>query len=278
MKKITSDAQVLIDEVSSEFSRLTEVSAVALSGSKLGELTDERSDVDLYIYAKVEPSKKWRAALAQKYGKYASIGNEFWENGDEWVANRNGVIVDIMYRTPSWIEDQFVRVLDQYRASVGYSTCFVHNVLYSKPLYDRDGWYEALQNKARRPYPDALRKAIIAKNYPILRDTLSSYLHQIEIALSRNDIPSINHRIAALLTSYFDILFAVNRVFHPGEKRLLAYALAKCPRRPPQIQIHVHGLVTSIADATQPILLQRVNELLDGLESLLVSEGLIPGK
>ena len=278
MIKITYEAQDLLDDVASEFSRLNEVSAVALSGSKWGELADELSDIDLYIYSETEPSKIWRSELAQQYGKHESIGNEFWEHGDEWVATRNGVVVDIMYRSPSWIEEQFVRVIDRHQASVGYSTCFVHNVLCSKPLYDRDGWYESLQEKARQPYSDRLQKAIIAKNHPILRDTLSSYFHQIEIALSRNDIISINHRVTALLASYFDILFAVNRVFHPGEKRLLGYALAKCPKRPPQIQIQVNGLLASIADTEQFILLQRVNELLDGLDAFLVSEGLVSAK
>jgi hypothetical protein len=123
-----------------------------------------------------------------------------------------------------------------------------------------------------------LRKAIIAKNHPILRSTLSSFMHQIEIALSRKDLPSLNHRITALLASYFDILFAVNRVFHPGEKRLLAYALEKCPKRPPQIEVQVNTLLASIAETSQPMLLQRVNELLDGLDVLLVAEGMMATK
>jgi hypothetical protein len=275
MTHIMPDVQSLLNIVSGEFSNLPDVIAVVLSGSKSGELTDEYSDIDLYIYAKTEPTKAWRAELAQKFGTHASIGNEFWEHGDEWVASSNGLIVDVMYRTPSWIEEQLARVLDRHSASVGYSTCFVHNVLHSWPLYDRDGWYHMLQNKAGLPYPEALRVAIVAKNHPILRDTLSSYLHQIEIALSRDDMPSVNHRIAAVLASYFDILFAANRLYHPGEKRLLAYATTKCLKRPPQIQVQVNGLLAVIGDPSPTVLLQRLNELIDGLDALLVSEGLI---
>jgi Domain of unknown function (DUF4037) len=267
--------QALLEEVVAEFSRLPEVKAVVLSGSKGGESTDGYSDIDLYVYAKTEPSKTWRAELAQKFGNNTSIGNEFWEPGDEWIANSTGTVVDIMYRTPAWIAEQLDRVLNRHQASVGYSTCFVHNVHHSRVFYDCDGWFESLRKMTQRPYAEALRKAIIAKNHPILRSTLSSYLHQIEVALIRRDLPSLNHRITAMLASYFDILFAVNRVFHPGEKRLLAYALAKCHKRPPRIEVQVNTLLTSIAETSQPLLLQRANELLDGLDLLLVAEGLM---
>lgn len=278
MAMTESGVKALLEDVTAEFSRLPEVKAVVLSGSKGGEFTDEFSDIDLYVYAKTEPSKIWRAELALKFGENASIGNEFWEQGDEWIENSTGTVVDIMYRTPIWITQQFDRVLNRHQASIGYSTCFVHNVLCSKVLYDCDGWFESLRTKAQQPYSEALRKAIIAKNHPILRSTLSSFMHQIEIALSRKDLPSLNHRITALLASYFDILFAVNRVFHPGEKRLLAYALEKCPKRPPQIEVQVNTLLASIAETSQPMLLQRVNELLDGLDVLLVAEGMMATK
>ena len=52
----------------------------------------------------------------------------------------------------------------------------------------------------------------------------SCYLKQIRTAVVRVDPVSLNHRVAAWLASYFDILFAINGRFHPGEKRLLIYA------------------------------------------------------
>ena len=275
---IESGVHVLPGELAAEFSALPEVSAVVLSGSRGSGVADERSDVDLYVYAEQEPPETWRASLARKFGERASIGNHFWETGDEWNALRAGIVVDIMYRSPAWIEEQMDRVMLRHQASVGYSTCFVYNVLNSKPLYDRNGWFESLRLRAAQPYPEQLLQAIVAKNHPILRNTLSSYVHQISVALERDDLVSVNHRITALLASYFDILFAVNGLHHPGEKRLVAYVLAKCPKRPPDIQRQVNELLSAIAPPEESELLDRVNNLLDDLDTLLLAERLIAPK
>lgn len=66
--------------------------------------------------------------------------------------------------------------------------------------------------------PEPLRRNIIAHNHPVLRRIITSYFHQIEAAVHRQDVVSIHHRLAALVASYFDVLFALNRVLHPGEK------------------------------------------------------------
>lgn len=268
-------AHALLEEVAVEFAGIPEVIAVVLSGSRGGEFSDDYSDLDLYVYAEPEPSKAWRADLGRKFGDRANIGNNFWEPGDEWVASRNGIIVDIMYRSPAWIEEQLDRVFLRHQASVGYSTCFVHNVLHSKPLYDRDGWFASLRAKAEQPYPEPLRRAIVAKNHPILRSTLSSYVNQITLALKRDDRVSVNHRITALLASYFDILFAINRLLHPGEKRLVAYVLKKCPKRPPDFKSQLNDLLLAIAPASHLAVLEKINDLLDDLDALLIEERLI---
>ena len=56
--------------------------------------------------------------------------------------------------------------------------------------------------------------------------------NQIAKALMRNDLVSINHRLAAFLASYFDILFAINEIPHPGEKKLIDIVENQCNIKP----------------------------------------------
>jgi hypothetical protein len=122
------------------------------------------------------------------------------------------------------------------------------------------------------PYPEPLRRAIVAYNHPILRGTLSSYRAQLAKAVARGDGVSINHRLAALLASTFDILFAVNRVPHPGEKRLLARAEALCATLPDEMAADVAAALTA-AGAAPGELLGHVDRLLDRLDVWLGSTG-----
>ena len=210
--------------VAAAFANLPEVVAVAKAGSGVTGAADEQSDIDLYVYTSAPLAMADRIAVATNFATRVEVGNDFWEPGDEWLDTQTGRHVDVMYRTPNWIEEQLERVLVRHQASVGYSTCFWHNVLHSKPLFDRSGWYRDLQAAATRPYLEPLKRAIIAKNHPVLRQTFSSYPAQIERAVRRGDSLSIQHRVTALLASYFDVLFAVKELPHPGEKRPLQFA------------------------------------------------------
>ena len=59
---------------------------------------------------------------------------------------------------------------------------------------------------------------IIQRNLPLLGANIHSYEQQIRSAFRRRDRVSLNHRTAAWLASYFDILFAANRRFNPGRE------------------------------------------------------------
>jgi predicted nucleotidyltransferase len=262
--------------VAAAFAALPQVMAVAMAGSGVTGATDEQSDIDLYVYAGAPVAIADRVAIATSSAIHREIGNDFWEPGDEWIDRQTGRHVDVMYRTPAWIEEQLERVLVRHEASVGYSTCFWHNVLHSTPLFDRSGWYGDLQAMAACPYPPPLRRAIIAKNHPILRQALSSYVAQIERAVRRGDSVSIQHRVTALLASYFDILFAVNELPHPGEKRLLQLAATRCAKIPAEMEIQVNALLETSARPASPAIITLIDALLDSLEDLLADEGLIP--
>ncbi|WP_257457411.1 nucleotidyltransferase domain-containing protein [Archangium lipolyticum] len=262
----------LAREWAARFSSFEQVRAVALGGSSVTGAADPLSDLDLIVYASPPPPAEARRALILPTARRAEIDNTFFGTGDEWI-DSSGQGVDTAWWSPEWMEDQLERVLVRFEASLGYTTCFWHTLRNSRVLFDRTGWLARLQDRARGPYPEPLRRAIVAKNHPVLRSKLSSYLEQIELALRRADPVSVQHRVTALLASYFDILFAVNRVPHPGEKRLLAHIGRLCPKRPPALEPQVKAVIRAVGQPEQD-LLPNLHALLDGLDALLVSEGL----
>jgi hypothetical protein len=248
------------------------VEAIALSGSAAAGMSDAASDLDLYVYVRSKIPEDLRNDWIRSRAERCEINNQFWETGDEWIEKGSGIPVDVMYRDPHWIEDQMDRVLTRHQASVGYTTCFWANLLDSEILFDRNSWLKTLKMSADRPYPEELRRSIVRKNYPILSANISSYAHQIEKAIARQDPVSLNHRVAAFLASYFDILFAVNRAPHPGEKRLLAIASQRCLLRPPDLGLQVEALIRGVAFPRQA--LDAVLNLIHGLDTILRIEGL----
>jgi hypothetical protein len=231
------------------YARFGAVEAVALGGSVSSGTSAADSDIDLYVYGDEPVSlTERRQVVALRPSDRPEVGNAFWEPGDEWVDSETGIAVDVMFRHTGWIEDRISAVLVRHEASLGYTTCFWHNVKASRVLFDRHGWFAQLQRRCDVSYPEPLRQAILAKNRPVLRANISSYEAQIAKAIGRNDWVSVNHRLAVLLASVFDILFALNRVTHPGEKRLLEYVEKVCPVRPEDFRCHVESLLQSAAD------------------------------
>jgi predicted nucleotidyltransferase len=269
----------IAQKIADKFSRFPQVKTVALAGSRTTRVCDKSSDFDFYVYAEAKIPVEIREEIARQFSDRIEINNQFWEPGDEWIDASTGCSIDIMYRTPQWIESQLDRLLVEHQASVGYSTCFWWNVLTSVSLYDRDGWFQQLQAKVDRPYPEQLRQAIIAKNHPILRRNISAYRHQLESAVLRSDPVSIIHRIAALLGSYFDIVFAVNSIPHPGEKRLTEWAKSLCAKLPKHFDRDIHSITNAISlPAGDREILASLDVSIDSLDELLIKEGLIANR
>ena len=57
---------------------------------------------------------------------------------------------------------------------------------------------------------------------------------------------SVNHRTAAFLESYFDIIFAMNKLTHPGEKRMVRYAKEQAEILPADFEENLDKLFKNI--------------------------------
>jgi hypothetical protein len=273
----SAPSHALANNLARLFAGLPRVEAVALGGSHSADASDALSDIDLYVYTRAEISVSERQDIVARSGgaTRANIGLSLWGPSDEWFDRATGVEVDVVYFDVAWMEHQLHCVLDQHQASLGYTTCFWRTVRQSQPLYERHSWFQALQQRSHAEYPETLRRNIVALNHPVLRNVIPSYMHQLAKAVQRQDRVSVNHRMAALLASYFDVIFAINRVLHPGEKRLIAFASSECPRLPLNMAADLNGILESAATANEDIV-NQLNTLLDRLDHLLEMERLNP--
>ncbi len=252
-----------------EFAVLNEVEAIMLSGSAGSKMEDRHSDYDLYIYSSNPISVERRKAIIEKYSSYTEFNNQFWETEDNFILADENRLCEIIYRDFGFIEGTVGSVIEKESAWVGYTTCFWYNLINSQLLFDRDGKGAAYINRFSVEYPEALVQKIIDKNYPILRERVSSYINQIKKAVERNDYVSINHRVAAFFASYFDIIFALNKMGHPGEKKLIRIVSEKCSIIPADFKINVEKALNSRGTE----LVNLLGKIVDNLELLIKERG-----
>jgi len=162
-----------------------------------------------------------------KYCRYMEIGNSFWELEDD-VTLIDGIDMDIIYRNMDDFEKTISSVVMDCIPWNGYTTCMWHNLITSQIVLDKNKKLNTLQEKYRIPYPRRLKENIISNNLKLLNGMLPSFDTQIKKAEHRGDLVSVNHRITEFLASYFDIIFALNEMTHPGEKRMQSICSKEC--------------------------------------------------
>ncbi len=228
-----------------DFKKIEEVEALALGGSRASSNYDEKSDYDLYVYVKKIPPLEIRKAILEKYCKYIELSNSYWGLEDDCTF-KDDIDIDILYRKLDDFSKSISMVVDDCVAFNAYTTCLWHNLKTSKILFDRNGRLKALKDKYNVDYPEVLKKNIIKRNINLITGKLPSYDKQIKKAVARHDLISVNHRLAAFLETYFDVIFALNGHTHPGEKRMLSYVLKECKILPNNFESNINKLFISI--------------------------------
>jgi len=216
-----------INKLFEELGNLSQVEAIALGGSRATGRNDAKSDYDVYVYISDSIDENARRRILGKYCRYMEIGNSFWELEDD-VTLIDGIDMDIIYRNMDDFEKTISSVVMDCIPWNGYTTCMWHNLITSQIVLDKNKKLNTLQEKYRIPYPRRLKENIISNNLKLLNGMLPSFDTQIKKAEHRGDLVSVNHRITEFLASYFDIIFALNEMTHPGEKRMQSICSKEC--------------------------------------------------
>ena len=224
-----------------ELGSLSQVEAIALGGSRATGRNDEKSDYDVYVYITNSIDEKVRKDILDKYCSYMEIGNSFWELEDD-VTLKDGIDMDIIYRNMDDFEKMVSSVVIDCIPWNGYTTCMWHNLITSQIVLDKNGKLNKIQEKYRIPYPSELKENIISNNLKLLSGMLPSFDMQIKKAENRGDLVSVNHRVTEFLASYFDIIFALNEMTHPGEKRMQTICSKECNTLPDNFDANLDRL------------------------------------
>lgn len=238
----------MVDKLFEELCALEEVEALALGGSRAGALYDEASDYDVYLYCTRPIPEDTRKHILSRYCRVMEIGNHFWEYEDNCRLN-NRIDIDILYRDLDAFAEGVAEVVERFRPHNSYTTCMWHNLLNCKVVYDRDGRLAQIKERFSVPYPRQLKENIMARGWRLLHTAMPAYDAQLAKAVKRGDLVSVNHRTAGFLETYFDLLFAMNELTHPGEKRLIQICRERCRRLPAHFEENLERLFGDLYQA-----------------------------
>ncbi len=259
---MTVDVNCLFEEIGN----LLQVEAIALGGSRATGRNDEKSDYDVYVYITDSIPESERKNILGKYCKYMEIGNSFWELEDD-VTLKDGIDMDIIYRNIKDFENMVSSVVFDCVSWNGYTTCMWHNLITSKIVVDKNDKLTALQEKFTIPYPKKLKENIISNNLKLLSGMLPSFDMQIKKAEDRFDLVSVNHRVTEFLASYFDIIFALNEMPHPGEKRMQSICSKECKILPNQFDNNLGRLFDGMFREN---IASVINDMVDEIKKITV--------
>lgn len=259
----SQEVQTTIQRVIEPLGGMQGVVAVSLGGSTQSGLFDDESDLDLHVY--------WRAPLADNPSRAVrleqvadagsiTVGITSW--GLEDALRINGRTIELIYIELDDLQAQIDQAYGTGLNGEGYTTAQLYSVAQGCVVYDPAGVVSDMQDRLRAEYPAPTRKLLLRHNPGLLL----IYLKQLQLAQRRGDLLSVQHRRYTVQMVYFNLLFALNSQYHPGEKRLLIHG-ERCALRPSNLVARWNDVACLAADDSK--LADMFTALIDDLLALM---------
>ena len=143
-----------------------------------------------------------------------------------------------------------------------------NNLITCKIVYDRNEKLSDAKSRFNMKYPLELKKNVIDRNMRLLHNSMPSYDHQILKAIKRKDKVNLGNRVTAFMDSYFDVIFALNEVTHPGEKRLVQKCKEQCEILPNNFERNIEKLFEDLY--VNPNMIEAdISEIIKELERII---------
>ncbi len=223
-----ADVTGVVRDVANALIGLDGIRAVSLGGSRALGMDDASSDTDLYAW--------YRGPLmgaAVRHQALADLADDvvvpFDAFGPEDHWRSDGRPFEVVYVDLDDIHAQISRARSVGLDGEVCATAFLHTAHASVPIADPFAELDRLHSDLAS-FPEATRTVQLLQ-LPVMAGEFAS---QLRGAQARQDWPMVVRRTAGLLDVTVSLLFALNRRYHPGEKRLLAH-VASCEVRPPNV-------------------------------------------
>lgn len=255
----------ILHRLIAEYIELDEIIGITMSGSKVSNHQDDLSDINLDLYVREDLSIEKRRQIMLKFSSKMENNRYTTDPSDYFLLDEFPIQMTVYYIDLVLLKSELNRVLEEGVAKIGYTTRVAYNFLNATIVYDRFQELTKLQSQYEGDYPNHLKENIISLNFPLLKSSISSYYHQLQQAINRQDRIVIFAVVNKFLVSYFDVLFALNKCYNPGEKRLVQIAKERCQYCPMYLEENIDALLLHTAKG-EPQLLEVIEQMIYDLQ------------
>lgn len=224
---------------------------IALGGAHAKGVEDAESDLDLYVFAhdvlpNAERASLIRQALGDATGviswgddaEFTQAGTDFRCQGQKvecWLRRTDLISTAIDECRHGVVKREFVT----WTTTGFYNHCVLSDLSHMVPLEDPAGMLARWQNDVA-VYPPELRRAIVEQHLNAAHFWPDNF-HYLS-AIERCDLIYATGIVQQAVHNLIQVLFALNRVYFPGDKKL-GQAMRRLMSRPDRFEERVQRLI-----------------------------------